>query len=706
MRSVSRLSKVAVFALVAALLLLGLAVLLRPARDRPEPTQQTAESERAQTLETAQVVFQGKFENGWSDWGWGPHEYADAGPARISFEAYGGIVLQHAEQPGRFGALTFQFRPPDALTPDFLKVTLRSAGSDTALLPSVSLTPDLLTPLKDGWQKAVVPFSTLNPRNADFNRIAIEARRMVAKDWVLLDSILLTKAGSAGPGTPVALTIDCKKPTIAVNPLIYGISRATAELGETGRRIGGNPMTRLNWDRAAWNTGNDWFFENVGASDNGMWDWVKRARKSEVKEAIVVPMIGWVAKDRSSVSFPVSRFGPQRKTDPNRPDVGDGAKPDGSLLTPASPEATSVQAPPELIRSWIEKLRAGDVEAGGRAASMYILDNEPSLWSSTHRDVHPEPVGYDELLDRTIRYGSAIRQADPDAVIAGPAEWGWTGYFYSAVDNAASFGLKPDRLAHGGIALLPWYLRKLASYEHDKGVHILDVLDVHFYPQGSGLFGGDAKTDADASERRIRSTRALWDPSYVDESWIKDRINLIPRMQAWIAENYPGRGVSLGEWSFGADTHISGGLAIAEALGRFGESGLTSAYYWGTLEPGTPGYLGFQAFRNFDGKGAHFLERSIPATGAHNVSLFASRNMDSTKVVAVLINLNAERDISASITLGACGGVTSVRVFGFGPGSKKSEELANEGRGTDTVREVFVPPYSVRVVAFELEPKP
>ena len=33
---------------------------------------------------------------------------------------------------------------------------------------------------------------------------------------------------------------------------------------------------------------------------------------------------------------------------------------------------------------------------------MYMLDNEPTLWNSTHRDVHPDPVGYEELLDRTL----------------------------------------------------------------------------------------------------------------------------------------------------------------------------------------------------------------------------------------------------------------------------------------------------------------
>ena len=82
------------------------------------------------------------------------------------------------------------------------------------------------------------------------------------------------------------------------------------------------------------------------------------------------------------------------------------------------------------------------------------------LWNTTHRDVHPEPATYDELLERTIAYGSAVRQAVPEAVIAGPAEWGWTNYFNSAADVAPG-GNKKDRKAHGNVPLLPWYLTKL-----------------------------------------------------------------------------------------------------------------------------------------------------------------------------------------------------------------------------------------------------
>ena len=121
---------------------------------------------------------------------------------------------------------------------------------------------------------------------------------------------------------------------------------------------------------------------------------------------------------------------------------------------------------------------------------MYILDNEPSLWWTNHRDVHPEPLSYDELVQRTIDYGTAIREADPEAVIAGPAEWGWTNYFYSPKDQAAGpLVLRPDRRAHGDFPLVAYYLKALAEHQKKTGVRVLDVFDLHAYPTADNVYG-------------------------------------------------------------------------------------------------------------------------------------------------------------------------------------------------------------------------
>jgi hypothetical protein len=682
------------------ILLCGLIVVVLRPRPRA-PRQDLSGIERQRTnLEVAEVIFDGGFAAGWEDWGWGPHEIADGGPARIQFAGYGGIILRHGDLPSRFGALSFQFKAPPGFD-SFLEVSLGSKQADKSLLPHVAIERQFVAPLDNGFSEALVPWSLLNPIHSPFDRIVIQARRVVSADWVLVDKVLLTKAEISDASAPppvrkVKLSIDCGKPATPISPLIYGISQGSGDTGETAHRIGGNPMTRLNWELGAWNTGSDWYFENV-KGPKGLWEWIDDTYNDKIKLALVVPMIGWVAKDAVSVGFPISKVGPQRGHDPERSEAGDGAKPDGTPIKPGPPTATSVAAPPELIGRWVEMLRAKDRARGGRGVAMYILDNEPNLWHGTHRDVHPEPLTYDELIDRTIRYGTAIRQADPDGVIAGPAEWGWSGYFFSAKDSVATWMLSPDRRAHGNIPLLPWYLQKLAEHEKRTGVRILDVVDVHFYPQGQGVYGNGARTDPETSALRLRSTRAFWDPIYRDESWINEHVSLIPRLKDWIQKNYPGRGISIGEWSFGAEEHISGGLAIAEALGRFGQQGITSAFYWGKPAPGTPAFHAFRAYRNFDGKGGHFLDWSIPTRDAEGTSIFASRDETSTRFVAVILNLDPTFANDAQIDVESCGQAATSRVFVYGPSSSGLVEQPSAGPGEKTMS-VQIPPYALGVV--------
>jgi hypothetical protein len=377
--------------------------------------------------------------------------------------------------------------------------------------------------------------------------------------------------------------------------------------------------------------------------------------------------------------------------------MGNGVAPDGKPIRPGPPTITSVQSTPDSIARWIRQIRADD-GAGGRSVDAYILDNEPMLWNSTHRDVHPEPTTYDELLEKTIAYGTAVRKADPDAKIAGPAEWGWLAYHHSAKDVAAGLFLRPDRRMHGDEALIPWYLRKIREYEQKSGTKILDILDVHFYPMGEGIgitTGG--KTDPATSALRLRSTRSLWDPTYKDESWINERMRVLPLLREWIAAAHPGLGISIGEWNFGAEKHMSGGLAVAEVLGRFGLEGVTSAYYWTVPAPGSAASWAFRAFRNFDGKGGHFLDLTVPVKGSATLtSLFASRDSDRHHVVAVLLNLSALTPLAPQITLQGCGTVAATRAFTYTRGDAGFTDLQIAPKREPL--ELSVAPYSITVL--------
>jgi hypothetical protein len=241
-------------------------------------------------------------------------------------------------------------------------------------------------------------------------------------------------------------------------------------------------------------------------------------------------------------------------------------------------------------------------------------------------------------------------------------------------------------------------------------VRILDVLDVHIYPQAEGVQGpdghggdGGGETDRKTNDLRFRTTRSLWDREYVDESWIKEAVYLIPRMKELIAQNYPGRAFQIGEYNFGAEAHPAGGVALAEALGRFALNGVSHAFYWTYPKTGTPAYWAFRAYRNYDGKGGHFLDRIVPSSSPSGTSLFASKDEAGKKWVIVALNFSADRPHEASIELKGCGapaggaaggGALKSFVYSGGPQGFTAGDAKIEGGAIKTK----LPPYSVTVL--------
>jgi len=671
------------------------------AQGRPSEKSSVAAVARPSSDLVAQVVYDGGLKNGWQDWGWGNHDLAH-GAASIDFSNYGGWILWNPGLPSGLEGFVFRMAAPASFG-SFLQVRLSFQRSDAAF-PAVDVGPEHTKRLEGGWVEVYVPWSQLNPSGGAADQITLHAKTAVASERVRFDKLVLTspdpKAKPPAPATTdhVELSVDCRAAAHAISPYIYGVAGGSepGDVGPSARRWGGNRTTRYNHQLLVTNAGKDWFFENTKESDYRPF--LNDLRANKVFGALTVPIIGWVAKDDSSSGFPVSKLGPQHATDQWRADAGDGLDKDGKPLKPGPPSWTSVPADPAFIRKWVEAIVAEDQAHGGRSVQMYILDNEPNLWSANHRDVHPDGLTYDELLDRTLRYGAAVRAADPAALIAGPAEWGWPGYFYSAKDLETGATLRPDRRAHGDVPLIPWYLGKLREHDAGTGKRTLDVLDVHFYPQGSGVYGPNADTATAAL--RIRSTRALWDPNYKDESWINDTVRLIPRLKEWIQQNYPGLKISIGEYNFGGEQHMSGGLAQAEALGRFGTEGVDYAFYWTSPPKNSPSYWAFRAYRNFDGSGGHFLDQSLATKGTDSVSLFASRDATGKQLVLIALNFAPNAAAQANVELRGCGEVASMRRFVY---TQRAQALvADDAKGGGAL-DALLQPYSITVLDVRLK---
>jgi PKD repeat protein len=140
--------------------------------------------------------------------------------------------------------------------------------------------------------------------------------------------------------------------------------------------------------------------------------------------------------------------------------------------------------------------------------------------------------------------------------------------------------------------------------------------------------------------RRNRSTRSLWDPAYIDETWIADTVKLVPRMKEWVSAYYPGTKTAITEYNWGAEGSMSGATAQADVLGIFGREGLDLAARWTTPAAGSPAYDAIKIYRNYDGNRSTFGETSVAATGPNpdTVAAFAAERIgDGALTVMVIV---------------------------------------------------------------------
>ncbi len=270
---------------------------------------------------------------------------------------------------------------------------------------------------------------------------------------------------------------------------------------------------------------------------------------------------------------------------------------------------------------------------------MFSLDNEPDLWSSTHSEIHPVPTTYTELLSKDLAYAAAIKKVDPAAPVTGPVSYGWEGY--ESLQDA------PGSARYGNF--LDWWMRNVKLADARAGTKLIDDLDLHWYPEATGggqRVTGTGTSSAEAAARE-QAPRSLWDPSYVEDSWITQdfldgrAVDLIPRLDAQIAANNPGMNLDFTEWDYGAGQDISGAIATADVLGIFGRYGVHAAAFWALTSDEAFAYAAFAMYRNYNGLGAGFGDTEVNATTTDHVgtSVYASIDKaDPGHVVIVAIN--------------------------------------------------------------------
>ena len=453
----------------------------------------------------------------------------------------------------------------------------------------------------------------------------------------LLVALMAAPASQEGA---VSFEIDGSKP-FAISPFIYGMNgpnwKKDAAL-YTLARSGGNRMTAYNWETNASNAGSDWQHQNdalLGPSEvpgEAVRKGVAQALDAGAACVVTVPIIGYVAADKAG-GGDVNKTPDylKKRFVPSLPEKG------SPFADP--PDAADGKVFQDEFVWWMEKTFP-NARKDDRRTIFYALDNEPDLWAGTHARIHPQKIRFDELAPLNATYAGAVKKVAPKALVFGFVSYGWHGF--TTLQDA------PDRQ---GRNFLDFYLDEMKKAETKAGKRLIDVLDLHWYPEVTAGKQRITVDDAgpEVAAARIQAPRSLWDPAFREKSWVADSsakgpIRLIPRVREQIGQHYPGTRLAITEYYYGGGADISGALAQADVLGIFGREGLFAAALWhlGRTDDRFI-WAAFAMFRDADEKGLAFGTAGLAVNGGDpaRASLYASVD-GSKRMVLVAINKTPE----------------------------------------------------------------
>jgi hypothetical protein len=444
----------------------------------------------------------------------------------------------------------------------------------------------------------------------------------------------------------INISIDTKNDHSPISPYIYGINGTPSvnQLTATACRLGGNRTTGYNWENNFSSAGEDWQHYNdlylvpkgKDSSIPGITilDFAEKTKKLGAYALITLPMAGYVSNDGKGAveqkdTAPSIRFAPVKDRKNSALSLNPNLS-DGEVYSD------------ELVNYLIAKL--GNSRNGGIRG--YSLDNEPALWPSTHPRIHPGKTTVAEILERSVSLSSVIKDYDSSAEVFGPALYGVGAY--------SNFQTAPDWYKYSGIYkwFIDAYLDGMRKAGAEKDRRLLDVLDVHYYTEARSPLDHRVSEDRDTNEEciytRFQSTRSLWDKTYREKSWIAQYLGkflpILPSLNASIEQYYPGTKLSVSEYNFGGENHISGGIAQADALGIFASQGVYYAALWPMSDKLDYAYSGINLYTNYDGKNGAFGNALVDSSTGdiENSSVYASVGEDGALHV-IILNKNIQR---------------------------------------------------------------
>jgi mannan endo-1,4-beta-mannosidase len=461
----------------------------------------------------------------------------------------------------------------------------------------------------------------------------------------------------------VTYTVNANTSHQPISPYIFGSCNG-GYANTPFMRQGGNRITGYNWENNASNAGQDYLHQS---DDYLTWisginfpqseipgivttSFIDSCNARNAFSAVTLQMAGYVAKDKTG---PVS----VGETAPSaRWCSVSNTKPSAFTLTPDLSD--NVVYMDEYMNLLINTFGNSTTATGVKA---YILDNETTLWPSTHPRIHPNAPTCAELLQRSVPLATRIKNMDANALVFGPESYGF--YEYTTYQGATDWGNYSGTYPY----FLSFYLDSMRIASVAAGHRLLDVFSVHWYPDvyAGNIFSDDTSTAIVAT--RIQLPRSLWDNTYIEDGWIGEffssSLPILPTLKSQINTYYPNTRLGITEYDYGADNHISGGLAQADALGAFARTGVSYASKWGA-------YAGFSlsAVRIYDDIQEPFSGYYIPCSSNNlqqsTVHCSVEDTIDKTLHI-VILNKNLDSTITAIFNINSTIGYDSASVYWF-----------------------------------------
>ena len=471
--------------------------------------------------------------------------------------------------------------------------------------------------------------------------------------------VSVTPAGSIAN---VTITINPAS-TQPISPWIYGINSFASIPNAphvTLNRLGGNRWTAYNWTTNASNAGSDFNFQsdNFLSSSSIPGEAVRPTIASDIAGGMAtlmtVQLQGLVSGDESG---PVSTANPPDLT--RFKTVVDKKSTVSSAPFTTTPLTTGPVFMDEFVWAMDHKFPGNGIFGGSTQTPVFVnLDNEPELWNSTHLEVQGSTrTTPDNYIAKTLTLTKALKDQFPDMTIFGPVHYGFLGlYNWQSGLTATPTGMDwfPDK-----------YLQALASASASYGRPLVDVYDFHWYPEDydSNSLRVTSMTSSTLTDAQmqlvVQAPRNLWDSTFTDPGnsnpWVNQvlgnsPIQILPRLKAKIASEFPSMKLSISEYEAGAFNNIAGTVAQADELGVFATQGVFAAMFWppgGTFDYSM---AGFRAYRDFDGANSNFGDTLLQSTSSNvqNVVVYASKDSTNPKrVVFVAINRASASQITA-----------------------------------------------------------